>query len=134
MMLKKTQRKIGLLNRAKLMERIVLGQDVTDMLTTFTAPQLQEVRSFLMDEVVYLSRELDETPKTISSIKEMFEPIPNYYYRQDCREPLEACYNETCLASNPTCFSRKMKGQIEVLLDLLHQYLQTQETGNEQSQ
>jgi len=128
-MLKKQQRKIGLLNRAKIMERIVLGQDVEELIKSFSAPQLQELRSFLLDEVVYLSREMDDTPRTVSAIKEMFEPIPNYYYRQDCREPLEACYNETCLASNPGCFSRKMHGQINVLLKLLNQYLQNQEAG-----
>ncbi len=133
-MIKKTKKQVGLLNRAKIMERIVLGDDISDMLKTFSAPQLQQLRTFLLDEVVYLSREMDETPRTISTIKEMFEPIPNYYYRQDCREPLEACYNETCLASNPGCFSRKMQGQIDVLLKLLQGYLQNQEKQDDGSQ
>ncbi len=133
-MLKKTKRTIGLLNRAKLMERIAMGQDVSDMLKSFSAPQLQEVRSFLMDSLIYISQSNDETPLTISKIKEQFEPIPNYYYRQDCREPLEACFNETCMASNPGCFSRKMQGQISVLLKLINQYLQNPEGQNDPSQ
>ncbi len=132
-MIKKTQKHVGLLNRAKIMESIVLGKDIEELLKTFSAPQLQELRTFLLDEVVYLSREMDESPKTISEVKALFEPIPNYYYRQDCREPLEACYNETCFASNPGCFSRKMFAQIAVLLKLLRSYLQGQEDTNDRT-
>ena len=60
---------------------------------------------------------------TREEIKSNYKPIPDYYYSYDCRESLDSCYNEACLASNPNCFSRKVKEQIKITLDLLNQQL-----------
>ncbi|NOX35959.1 MAG: hypothetical protein GXO78_00325 [Calditrichaeota bacterium] len=131
-MLKAPRESLNLLIRAHILKRLLNGESLEQVYPRLTVYQLQELRDFLQEEVVYLSSMKDDPPLTVADIKERYEPIPNYYYRQDCREPLDSCYNETCLTSNPICFSKKMKGQLAELVKLLQQYLPIK-GGNDQS-
>ncbi|RMH89416.1 MAG: hypothetical protein D6681_14470 [Calditrichaeota bacterium] len=121
---KSVPRKLGITHKTEVMMRLLIQQGIDDLCQEFSAPQMQDLRDFLEQQVLHLSQLMDAAPISLTDIKDGFEPIPNYYYRQDCREPLEACFNETCLASNPSCFSRKMKTQLLVLQRMLERYLQ----------
>ena len=131
-MLKSPRDSLNLIIRANILKTLLEGQSLEAVYPRLTVYQLQELRDFLQEEVVYLSGLKDDSPLTIADVKERYEPIPNYYYRQDCREPLDSCYNETCLTSNPICFSKKMKGQLSELVQLLQPYLPVK-GGDEQS-
>lgn len=96
-----------------------------------SAHQLQELRDFLENELLYLTS-MNERSLTRERIRAKYPSIHDYYYSYDCRETLDACYNETCLALNPNCFSRKMREQIKVLLDMLGVYLVRKETAEVQ--
>jgi len=124
-MLGKTiNKKLGVVQKTNILLSILANTtlDNTDV-SKLSAPQLQDLRDFLEQQIHHFSALQDETPLTFENIKNQLEPIPNYYHKQDCREPLEACYNETCLASNPTCFSKKMRSQIGVLIETLNKYI-----------
>lgn len=115
------------LSRLKLGEILLTiqsGENPEKLYSDFSAKEMQELRNFLEKELQYLSSLKTGSPLPISEIKGKYEQIPNYYYKQACREPLEACINETCLASNPECFSRKMKTHIDVLIKLLIPYME----------
>ncbi len=107
----------------KILLKIQDEEDIFSLLSGLNAEEMKEVRDFLEEELIYLSQLRDKTPIQTSEIKSSYEPIPNYYYKQNCREPLESCINETCLYANPQCFNNKMKLQIEVLVRLLKPYL-----------
>ena len=106
--------------------KIQNGESLDPVFSESSAEEMKEIRNFLESEIIYLSRLRDEKTISLSEIKSNFEPAPNYYYKQDCREPLESCLNETCLASNPVCFSRKMRMHIDVLTKILTPYLEKQ--------
>ncbi len=102
----------------------------TTAIANLSAPQMQDLRNFLEQQIRHFSALQDDTPLNSEHIKNQLEPIPNYYHKQDCREPLDACYNETCLASNPTCFSKKMRSQIAVLIEMLNKYILPEQTAS----
>lgn len=131
-MLGKTiNKKLGVVQKTNILLSILANTtlDNTDV-SKLSAPQLQDLRNFLEQQIRHFSAVQDETALTFEDIKNQLEPIPNYYHKQDCREPLEACYNETCLASNPTCFSKKMRAQINVLIEMLNKYILPEQTGS----
>lgn len=119
------KQKLSPFRKTEIMLKLINGGNIEEIIQSLTAVQLQELRNFLEHQILHLSTATDDSPLTLAEIKANFEPIPNYYWSQDCREPLESCYNETCLASNPGCFSRKMKKQLLVLLTRLHPYLES---------
>lgn len=125
MLTKRTKRKLGVVKRAEILLKLT-GQDADafdDAYKSFSAQQARELRDFLEQQVLHFSKKKDEEAFSLEAVKEKMEPIPNYFYKQDCREPMESCFNETCLASNPGCFKKKIKGQLAVILDLLDNYI-----------
>lgn len=128
---KRQSRFIPLGVKLKLLENVIEKKPFSQWKIHFRAIQMQELRDFLMlvlRHVYYQkhSKNLDE-----EKIKAKMLPIQTYYQSMDCREPLFACFNESCLGSNPACFSNKMKGQIEVILEELYPLMDFQ---NEQHQ
>ena len=120
-MKKNSTNKFDLLHKAEFLVKLINNQDGEDLISELNASQLQKLRDFLESEILFLSS-YNETQLTREQIKSSYKPIPDYYYSYDCRESLDSCYNEACLASNPNCFSRKMKEQIRITLDLLDQH------------
>ncbi|RMF60388.1 MAG: hypothetical protein D6748_04195 [Calditrichaeota bacterium] len=125
---------IGYFRKAIFLMQLIRGGDLGSIIDPLNAHQLQELRNFLEDQIIYLSNKRDLNPLTLAEIKTNLEPIPNYYWAQDCREPLEACFNETCLTSNSQCFSKKMKQQINALIKILKPYLSPQLVSNKEEQ
>ncbi len=110
---------LTILEKSEILLRIQKGELLDDLFEEFNAEQMQQVRNFLEEELQYLHQLQEGKPLSLTEIRTNYEPIPNYYYKQACREPLEACLNETCFLSNPECFSRKMKLQIHTLIKLI---------------
>lgn len=115
--------KISLIRRGEILLKILAGEDLDSICSQLTAIELKGLRDFLEEEVGYLSTLRDKNAVQISDIKSNYEPATNYYYNQDCREPLESCLNETCYTSNPACFSRKMKTHLNSVIEQLTPYL-----------
>ena len=118
-MLSTPPKKLSILKLGEILLKIHDGEDLKPVYAQLSAAEMKELRNFLEEELLYLSSLEDEAPLTLTEIKSRYEPVPNYYYQQDCREPLESCLNETCLASNPTCFTRKIKSHIHILIQLI---------------
>ncbi len=118
--------KLGVIKKAEVVLKLLQGHTaIEDIYPRLNAFQMQDLRDYLEQQVVHFSALRDETPLTLAEIKSKLEPIPNYYYKQDCREPMDACFNETCIASYPGCFSNKMKTQLKVILEMLREYTQS---------
>lgn len=118
--------KLGVIKKAEVTLKLLQGKAaIEDIYPRLNAFQMQDLRDYLEQQVIHFSALKDETPLTLAEIKSKLEPIPNYYYKQDCREPVDACFNETCIASYPSCFSNKMKTQLKVILELLQEYTQS---------
>jgi hypothetical protein len=121
---KSTKNKLGIVRKTEILLKLLNGEDgVEEIYPKLSAFQMQDLRNFLENQILHFSARQDENPLTLAELKSRLEPIPNYYYKQDCREPLDSCYNETCIASYPGCFSKKMKTQFDIILELLKQYL-----------
>ena len=125
-MLKKSLKKISVIKLGEILLKIQEGKSLQSIISNFSASEMKQIRNFLESEVQYLSGLRDKPPLSLADIKSNFEPTPDYFYKQDCREPLESCLNETCFTSNPVCFSRKIKLHIEILIKLLTPYLEKQ--------
>ncbi len=126
MMDKKLNKRFHLLCRAEFLIKLINNENVDALMSDLTAFQLKELRSFLENELLYLSS-LNGNSLNRDRIKSKYPSIHDYYYSYDCREELDSCYNETCLLSNPNCFGRKMREQINVLKELLTPYLMPEE-------
>ncbi|RMG61024.1 MAG: response regulator [Calditrichaeota bacterium] len=114
--------------RTQAMVLILTGRPLKPLLEKLEASEIQQVRNFLEAQVLHLSRLSDKNPLSLREIKAQYEPIPDYYQRQQCNQTLEACWNETCLEANPICFSHKLQGQIAILQDWVNKYLFKPET------
>jgi hypothetical protein len=80
--------------------------------------EMKELRNFLEDEIIFLGK-TEDSVITKGHLREAYPSVQEYYRKQDCHEPLEACIDESCLKSNPVCFSIKMRTQMEFLLHKL---------------
>lgn len=125
-MAKKSKNNFNLLQKAEFLIKLINNQDSEEVISRLNASELQELRDFLEDEVLFLTSH-NGAQLTKEHLKSNYKPIPDYYYSYDCRESLDSCYNEACLASNPNCFSRKVKEQINITLGLLKQHLRKEE-------
>ena len=124
-MTKKLNRNLSLLAKSEFLIKLLKNEDYQELISELTVFQIKELRDFLESELFYLVS-ANKGSLNLKRIKSKYPSIHDYYYSYDCREELDSCYNETCLASNPNCFSRKMREQIEVLLSQLNQYLITE--------
>lgn len=128
---KSADKKLNIIQRTDILLKLVHQEEEPGQIfARLNAHQLQELRNFLENQILHFSKLKDDTPLSLSGIKEKLEPIPNYYYKQDCREPIDACYNETCITSYPQCFSKKMKLQLKVILELFSKYTEPQTASN----
>jgi|GEM_PF-4338733 len=123
MLLKNTTQNLSILQKARLCTDLASGIPLEEALRGFSASELQHVRDYLKQQILYYSATLDRKQLMPQDLNEIIGPIPNYYHKQDCREPLEACLNETCISSFPHCFSRKMNEQSNSLVNVLLPYL-----------
>ncbi|MEL6820191.1 MAG: hypothetical protein AAFP70_00420 [Calditrichota bacterium] len=123
MLLKNTSQALRTLQKARLCTDLASGVPLADALKEFSASEMQLVRNYLKEQILHYSASIDRKQLMPQDLAEAIGPIPNYYHKQDCREPLEACLNETCISSFPHCFSRKMNEQSESLAKLLFPYL-----------
>lgn len=117
---KKQPRYISLQDKLKLLQYISQKKNFQEWEIKYRANQMQELRDFLMIQLKNYKENILQQPFEEKKVKEKMIPIQTYYQSMDCREPLDACFSETCLGSNPACFSNKMKGQIEVILNELY--------------
>lgn len=120
--MKTARQKLSVLQRSEILLKLLKTGDVSELYPHLSAPQMRDLRNLIEQQVIRLSAAAGDELGP-QKIKDELEPVPNYYYKQDCQEPLDVCYNETCLASNPICFSNKMKSQLEVLVKLVRPYL-----------
>lgn len=127
MLLKNTSKTLSILQKARLSTDLASGIPLSEALKGFSASEMQQVRNYLKEQILHYSASLDRKQLMTQDLDEAVGPIPNYYHRQDCREPLEACLNETCISSFPQCFSRKMNEQSASLAEILFPYLMRQE-------
>lgn len=124
--------KLSVFQKTKILLRILYKKEIESVLVELAAPQMQDLRNFLEEEIIYLSSTIDPSPMTQNDIKSQYEPVDHYYTKQDCREPLDACTTETCYTLNPICFSRKMESHINILTDLLAEYIFKPRTNGQQ--
>ena len=121
-MIKKSKKNFSLLQRAEFLVTLINSQNSEEFISKLNASELQSLRDFLEDEVLFMAPH-HGLQLTKEQIKSSYPSVHDYYYSYDCRESLDSCYNEACLASNPNCFSRKMREQIKTTLDWLNQRL-----------
>lgn len=120
-MIRNSNNKFSLFKKVELLIKLIKNEDCEQLISKLTVVQLKELRDFLENELLFLAS-LNNDSLSINKIKSKYPSIHDYYYKYDCREELDSCYNESCFASNPNCFSRKMREQIEVLLTRLKKY------------
>jgi hypothetical protein len=121
-MTRNSNKKFSMLEKVELMMKVIRNEDCEQIISKFTVFQLKELRDFLENELLFLAS-FNNNSLNINKIKSGYPSIHDYYYAYDCREDLDSCYNESCFASNPNCFSRKMREQIDILLSQLKKYL-----------
>ena len=121
-MTRNSNKKFSLFEKVELMMRLIRNEDCEEIISKLTVVQLKELRNFLENELLFLAS-LHNDSLSINKIKSKYPSIHDYYYTYDCREELDSCYNESCFPSNPNCFSRKMREQIDLLLRQLKKYL-----------
>jgi hypothetical protein len=133
MIAKSSKKRLNALQKADALLRVLQAPEtVENWYSGLSAPQLRDLRDLLQAQVRLLSgRQAKTVALTDEAIRGRFEPIPNYFHKHFCLEPLDACYNETCLTSNPGCFSTKMKEQIAILITLLRPLALLSTTGKE---
>jgi hypothetical protein len=119
---KNSDKKLDVLQKAEFLLKLINGESLDSLVSELSAFQLKAFRNLLEDELLYLSS-LNGDRLERDRIRSKYPSVNNYYYTYDCREELDDCHNETCLDVNPNCFSRKMKEQIQVLVDMLSLYL-----------
>lgn len=121
---KSSKNKLSVIKKTEILLKLINGDgNIEELYANLSAFQMQDLRNFLEHQILHFSAQQDTNPLTLAEIKSRLEPIPNYYYKQDCREPLDACYNETCIASYPSCFSKKMKTQLKIIVEMLREYI-----------
>ena len=113
-------KKISLMDKGQILLKIKDEESLDQYFSRLSAIQLKDLRDFLEEEVVYLTKIHNNGGISKTKIKNEYESVDAYFHRQDCREPYESCANETCYTTNPICFGRKMESHIEKLIKLIN--------------
>ncbi|MBN2366540.1 MAG: hypothetical protein EH225_11555 [Calditrichaeota bacterium] len=113
---------LSLIQRSRILLQVLRKDDPETLYADLTSIQLKEMRNFLEQEIIFLSRARGLTISE-DDLRRGYPSVQEYYRKQDCHEPLESCIDETCLLSNPVCFGMKMKNQIGTLLEKLVEYI-----------
>ncbi|MFQ5583796.1 MAG: hypothetical protein ACE5GL_05115 [Calditrichia bacterium] len=132
--MKTSSMKLSPLKKSEILLKIIERKETGELIEKMSAMELQDLRNFLENELQFVSSIKSGAPLSKEDIALKYLPISNYYHLQHCYEPMDACFSETCLSSNAECFSRKMRGQIKDLLEMLQEYFFPEtfegETGN----
>ncbi len=112
---------LSTLKKAQILLKILRQDDPEEFYQELSSLEMRELRNFLEDEIIFLNGA--ENPGiTKEQLRKAYPSVQEYYRKQDCHEPLEACIDESCLKSNPVCFSFKMRTHLEVLLHKLDEF------------
>ncbi|MCK5075834.1 MAG: hypothetical protein KAR38_05635 [Calditrichia bacterium] len=114
---KQPKRYISLSDKMMIMEMLNDKKNFDEWDIKYNAFQNQELRNFLLGYLEQLHKKTLKDDYNIEEVKGKMEPFQKYFHGQDCVASLDACENETCLASEPNCFSKKIKGQIKVIIE-----------------
>ncbi len=114
---RKNTKYLSLSDKLNVMEKLAAREKFDTWEIKFNAYEMKELRDFLTDYIEQYNKKILKRDFDLQKIREKMVPIQVYFRNEDCIESLDACENDSCLGSEPNCFSRKMKGQIEVLLD-----------------
>jgi hypothetical protein len=118
-----SDKRLNTLQKAKILKQILDGQKIDHYFHEFSAPQMKDLRDFLENQILDLSKRSDENPLERQEIKGKYQPTPEYYHQQDCNEPLDSCLDETCYKANPVCFGLKMSAHMNILVNLIEDYV-----------
>jgi len=114
---KQPKRYISIAEKTKIMERVNKKEPFQEWGIKYSAFQMQELRNFLMDYLEQQTVKIRKETYDPQQVKSKMVPVQKYFHSEDCIATLDACEKETCLASEPNCFSRKIKGQVDVILE-----------------
>jgi len=118
-----SENRLTTLQKAKILKQILDGKNIDHYFHELSAPQMRDLRDFLENQILDLSKRADEKPLNLQEIKGKYQPTGEYYHQQDCNEPLDSCLDETCYKANPVCFGLKMSTHVNTLLTLMDPYL-----------
>jgi hypothetical protein len=96
-------------------------QDIIEFMKEINLINLLGLREFLFLQAKDLAEKLLNKNISRQTLQKKMIPVSKYFHSQDCREPLESCVNDTCYELYPSCFKRKLFGQIGTIYEFIRE-------------
>jgi CheY-like chemotaxis protein len=106
----------------------VLHLNLTDQLSFsetidhLSPHQLVALHSFLWDRIFEVSAELLGRRIEPFFITDRMEPATEYMRRMGCQERRDYCIARVCIVSNPLCASNRLRAELEIMRQILHEF------------
>ncbi len=111
--------------KQKLIDYLDDAGKFNQVLDTFKPRELVEVQVILWNYVIDYSYVVGKNFSRHNLTNRM-EPTSNYQYRVGCNERIDYCRGNICINTHPNCAGSKLKSQIVVLRDIIHELKQMQ--------
>ena len=107
--------------KAQILYLIANKLDIIEFMKEISTAKLLGLREFLYLQIKDLGEKFLKKNITKQMMQKRMTPVSKYYHSQECREPLEACTNDTCYELYGACFTKKLFGQIGVLYEFIRE-------------
>lgn len=93
------------------------------VLNKFTDEELVEAHEFLWDKLVEIHYLTQQGEFIREAVTKYMVPSATYQHQQGCDLRLDYCKGVECIWSNPGCAGNKVKNNMEVMAQVITQYL-----------
>ncbi|TKJ40477.1 hypothetical protein CEE37_09190 [candidate division LCP-89 bacterium B3_LCP] len=93
-----------------------------EILEPLNPHQLVPLQQFLWDKIFEISANILGRRIEPYFITDRMEPPANYMHRMGCQEREDYCIANICFGSNPVCAAGKLRGEIEVMRQILTEF------------
>lgn len=95
-----------------------------EMIDSMTNQEVVALQKFVWDKTVEFGLKTRGKDFDKTEITGRMVPTPIYQRQQGCTERIYNCKGTTCIYSNPNCARKKIKGQVQVMGDVIAEYLE----------
>jgi hypothetical protein len=107
----------------QLLRYMLTGSSPTMLIENMAVAELVPAYQFAWEKTLEIGIRIKGERFSQSDVFKRLKSVELYKSEVDCREPLQRCEANDCIAQNPDCVKNKLKEQIVRLFQLIAEYL-----------
>jgi len=119
---------LSLSQKVNLLVHLLKGWPVDDLIDKYSNAEVVALQKFVWDKTIEIGLRLRGKDLDRKEITERMIPTPIYQRQQGCSERVYYCKGVLCIHSNPNCARTKIKGHVQVMIEVIQNWLSGKQT------